>query len=241
MTPQTLFYIIIGILIFSFIIDKILDHLNAKHFNDALPEDISDVYDVEEYQKSQRYKTENYKFGLLTSIISIVVTLAFFFFDGFKFVDDLARTISENNIVITLLFFGIIMFASDILSTPISYYKTFVIEEKYGFNKTTLKTFFLDKLKGLLMMIVVGGLLLSAIVWFYESTGSNFWLYAWGLVTIFVVFINLFYARLIVPLFNKQTALEEGPLRLRIEMYATKVGFTLDKIFVGRILYREKF
>ena len=232
MTPQTLFYIIIGILIVSFIVDKILDHLNAKHFNDVLPDDISDVYGAEEYQKSQRYKTENYKFGLLVSIISISATLAFFFLDGFAYVDNLARTISENNIVITLLFFGIIMFASDILSTPFSYYKTFVIEEKYGFNKTSLKTFLLDKLKGWLMMIVVGGLLLSIVVWFYESTGSRFWLYAWGLVTIFVVFMNLFYARLIVPLFNKQTPLEEGPLRSRIETYATKVGFTLDKIFV---------
>lgn len=232
MTPQTLFYILIGILTVSFIVDKILDHLNAKHFNDVLPDDISDVYDAEEYQKSQRYKTENYKFGLIVSTISIFATLAFFFLDGFAYVDRIARTISENNIVITLLFFGIILFASDILSTPFSYYKTFVIEEKYGFNKTSLKTFILDKLKGWLMMIAVGGLLLSAVVWFYETTGSSFWLYAWGLVTIFVVFMNLFYARLIVPLFNKQTPLEEGPLRSRIETYATKVGFTLDKIFV---------
>lgn len=232
MTSQTLFYIIIGILIGNFIIDKLLDHLNAKCFDDPIPEDLKDVYDTVEYTKSQRYKKENYKFGLLVSFVSIIGTLSFFFFDGFAYVDALARSFSENTFVITLLFFGIIMFASDILSTPLSYYKTFVIEEKYDFNKTTPKTFALDKLKGWFMMILVGGLLLSAILWFYETAGSSFWWYAWTLVTVFTLFMNLFYARLIVPLFNKQTPLPKGSLRSQIETYATKVGFTLDKIFV---------
>jgi STE24 endopeptidase len=232
MTPRTIFYIIIGILVISFIIDKILDHLNSKHFDDALPKELIDVYDNVEYEKSQRYKKENYKFGLLTSVVSLLATLAFFFFDGFSFVDTLARSFSGNTIVITLVFFGIIMLASDLLSTPFSYYHTFVIEEKYGFNKTTIKTFFLDKLKGWGMMILIGGLLLTAILWFYQTTGTNFWLYAWGLVIVFTVFMNLFYARLIVPLFNKQTPLEAGSLRSQIENYATRVGFNLDKIFV---------
>src|SRR5690606_11501178 len=124
------------------------------------------------------------------------------------------------------------MIASDILSTPFSYYSTFVIEEKYGFNKTTRKTFFLDKVKGWAMGAIIGGLLLGAIIWFYQSTGQNFWLYAWGIITVFTVLMNLFYARLIVPLFNKQTPLDEGLLRTEIEQYASKVGFTLDKIFV---------
>ena len=232
MTPQTLFYIIIGILVAGFIVDKIINYLNAQHYNDPIPDPLKDVFDEEEYAKSQKYKRENYRFNLLTSSVSLLATLAFFFLDGFAFVDEIARSISENSIIITLVFFGIIMLASDILSTPFSYYQTFVIEEKYGFNKTTLKTFFLDKLKGWLMMIVVGGLLLSAIVWFYESTGSNFWLYAWALVSFFAIFMNLFYARLIVPLFNKQSPLEEGTLRSQIESYAEKVGFTLDKIFI---------
>ena len=232
MTPQTLFYIIIGILVAGFIVDKIINYLNAQHYNDPIPDPLKDVFDEEEYAKSQKYKRENYRFNLLTSSVSLLATLAFFFLDGFAFVDEIARSISENSIIITLVFFGIIMLTSDILSTPFSYYQTFVIEEKYGFNKTTLKTFFLDKLKGWLMMIVVGGLLLSAIVWFYESTGSNFWLYAWALVSFFAIFMNLFYARLIVPLFNKQSPLEDGTLRSQIESYAEKVGFTLDKIFI---------
>ncbi len=232
MTPQTLFYIIITILILSFIIDKILDTLNAKHYNDPIPEELSDVYNKEEYEKSQRYKKENDRFGAITSLVSLIATLAFFFFDGFAFVDAWARTISTNNISIALLFFGVIMFASDILGTPFSYYHTFVIEEKFGFNKTTRKTFILDKIKGWLMLTVIGGGLLSIIVWFYETTGSNFWLYAWGMVAAFTFFMNMFYAKLIVPLFNKQTPLEEGSLRSKIETYTSKVGFKLDNIFV---------
>lgn len=232
MSPETLFYIIIAILIVSFIIEQALDYLNAKHFGDKLPKELEDIFDEQEYQKSQRYKTERYKFGLLTSTISLIATLLFFFFDGFAYVDNLARSIFDNEILIALVFFGIIMIASDILSTPFSYYSTFVIEEKYGFNKTTRKTFFLDKLKGWLMGAVLGGIILGAIIWFYQTTGENFWLYAWGIITVFTVLMNLFYARFIVPLFNKQTPLEEGSLRLEIEKYASKVGFTLDKIFV---------
>src|SRR5690554_3519986 len=232
MSPETLFYIIIAILIVSFIIEQALDYLNAKHFGDKLPKELEDIFDEQEYQKSQRYKTERYKFGLLTSTISLIATLLFFFFDGFAYVDNLARSIFNNEILIALVFFGIIMIASDILSTPFSYYSTFVIEEKYGFNKTTRKTFFLDKLKGWLMGAVLGGIILGAIIWFYQTTVENFLLYACEIITVFTVLMNLFYARFIVPLFNKQTPLEEGSLRLEIEKYASKVGFTLDKIFV---------
>ena len=232
MTSQTLFYILITILILSFIIDKVLDTINAKHYNDPIPEELSDVYDKEEYEKSQLYKKENDRFGNITSFISLIATLIFFFLDGFAFVDHWARTFTENNILVALIFFGSIMFASDILSTPFSYYHTFVIEERFGFNKTTRKTFFLDKIKGWFMSAIIGSGILVGIIWFYETTGSNFWLYAWGMVAAFTFFMNMFYARLIVPLFNKQSPLEDGTLRTKIETYAKKVGFNLDKIFV---------
>ncbi|PWK17690.1 M48 family metallopeptidase [Xanthomarina spongicola] len=232
MTATSLFYIIIAILIINFIIDKILDALNAKHFNDPIPQELQDVYDESEYKKSQSYKKTNYKFGLLTSTFSILLTLAFLFFDGFEFVDNIARNYSENPILIALIFFGIIMIGSDILSTPFSYYKTFVIEEQFGFNKTTKKTFVLDKIKGWLMLAILGGGILALIIWFYQFSGKYFWLYAWALVTVFTVFMNMFYARLIVPIFNKQSPLEEGELRHKISAYAETVGFKLNKIFV---------
>ena len=232
MNSTTLFYIIIGILILNFIVDKILNYLNAQHFKDDLPEEISDVYDSEEYKKSQIYKTTNYKFGILTSSFSLIITLLFFVLDGFEFVDNIARSYSTNPIAIGLIFFGIIMIGSDLIQIPFSYYKTFVIEEKFGFNKTTIKTFFFDKIKGWVMMIILGGGILALIIWFYQITGNHFWLYAWGLVALFSIFLNMFYAKLIVPLFNKQTPLEDGPLRNKISEYAQSVGFNLNKIFV---------
>lgn len=232
MTAQTIFYIIIGILIFDFLVDKFLDYLNAKHYNDEIPTELQDVYDAEEYKKSQAYKLTNNKFGNITSLFSILLTLGFLFFDGFRIVDDYARTFTDNNILIALIFFGVIMIGSDILTTPFSYYRTFVIEEKFGFNKSTKKLFFIDKLKGWLMSAVLGGGILALIIWFYEFAGENFWLYAWGLVAVFSLFMNMFYAKLIVPLFNKQTPLEEGSLRDKIAAYAEKAGFQLDNIFV---------
>lgn len=232
MTANTLFYIIIAIIVINYLVDKILDALNAKHFNDKLPIEVEDVYDEAEYKKSQNYKATKYRFGLITSTFSVILTLAFLIFDGFEWVDNIARSYSSNPILVALIFFGIIMIGSDILTTPFSYYGTFVIEEKFGFNKTTLKTFVLDKIKGWLMMAILGGGILALVVWFYQISGSQFWLYAWGLITIFSVFMNMFYSKLIVPLFNKQTPLEAGTLRDKISAYAQSVGFKLDKIFV---------
>jgi STE24 endopeptidase len=232
LTPQTLFYIIVAVIILDFIVEKILDTLNAKHFDDPIPPELEDVYDEQEYKRSQDYKKERYRFGIITSTFSLLLMLAFLFFDGFAWVNDIAEGFSNNSIVVALIFFGIIFLASDLLTLPFSWYSTFVIEEKYGFNKTTPRLFFIDKLKSWGLMIVVGGGILALIVWFYQWAGSDFWWYAWILVTIFTVFVNMFYARLIVPLFNKQTPLPEGSLRSKIEAYAQKVGFELDNIFV---------
>ena len=232
MTADTLFYIIVAIVIIDFVVDQLLDALNARHYKDPVPDSLKDVFNEEEYKKSQQYKKTNYRFGILSSTFSLVVLLLFLFLDGFDLVDDIARSLSDNAIVIALIFFGIIMVGSDLLSLPFSWYHTFVIEERFGFNKTTPKTFILDKLKGWGMMIVLGGGILALIVWFYQFAGEDFWWYAWILVAVFSIFLNMFYARLIVPLFNKQIPLSEGSLRERIEAYAQKEGFTLEKIFV---------
>ncbi|OAD40786.1 M48 family metallopeptidase [Polaribacter atrinae] len=232
MPPTTLFYIIISILIISFIVDKVLDILNEKRFDDEIPKKLKDVYDEEEYKKSQAYKKTSAKFSNLTSLFSTLLTLIFFFVDGFKYVDTFARTYTENPILVALIFFGIIMLGSEIMTTPLSYYSTFVIEEKFGFNKSTAKIFWLDKIKGLLMSALLGGGILALIIWFYQLTGQNFWIYAWILVAVFSLFMNMFYAKLIVPLFNKQSPLEDGELKSAIEKYAKKVGFTINNIFV---------
>jgi len=232
MTSQYIFFIIIAILVVNFMVDKYLDYLNSKHFDDEIPKVLNDVYDDKEYYKSQDYKKENFKFSMIISFFSFVLTIAFFFFEGFFFVDQFARSYSDNPIIIALIFFGVIMIGSDLLTSPLSYYKTFVIEEKYGFNKSTNTLFFMDKLKGWFLMIVLGGSILAVIVWFYQQTGKSFWIYTWVFISIFSVFMTMFYSTLIVPLFNKQTPLQEGELKTQLEKFAKKVGFKLDKIFV---------
>jgi len=232
MEPISLFYILISILLVKFMLDTLLNHLNAKHFNDTLPEEVSNVYDINEYKKSQSYKKVNHNFTIVTSSFSLIVTLCFFFFNGFSLVDNIARKFSDNIIIITLIFFGILMIGSTIINIPFSLYKTFVIEEGFGFNKMNKKTFFLDKLKGLLMSTILGGGILALITWFHEFTGVYFWLYTWGLITLFSIVVNMFYSKLIVPLFNKQTPLENGELKEAITKYTDSVGFKLNDIFV---------
>ncbi|WP_289039803.1 M48 family metallopeptidase [uncultured Zobellia sp.] len=227
-----LFYTIVTILVLQFIIETVLDYLNAKRYNDPVPDELSDVFDETEYNKSQAYKKTNYRFGLLTSSFSFLLTLGFLIFGGFEWVDQIVRTVTEQPIPMALMFFGSIMIGSDIITLPFSYYSTFVIEEKFGFNKSTKSTFFMDKIKGWLMMAIVGGLILSLIIWFFQLAGSYFWVYAWALVAVFTIFMNLFYSKLIVPMFNKQTPLENGSLKTKIEAFAKNVGFELNNIFV---------
>lgn len=228
----TLFYIILAIIILDFAFERFLSYLNSTMWSNTLPDEFKEIYDEEKYRKSQDYFKENQKFGHITSSFSLVLILLMLLFAGFAFVDSWAGHISTNPILIALLFFGILGLAMDVLTTPFSLYDTFIIEEKYGFNKTTLKLFFTDKLKGWLLGAIIGGGILALIVWFYLSTGKYFWLLAWGFVTVFMVFMTMFYSTLIVPIFNKQTPLEDGELRDAIQRFCDKVGFKLDNVFV---------
>ena len=175
MNSTTLFFVIISILIINFIIDKILATLNEKYFDKKIPEELSDIYDQKEYEKSQAYKKTSAKFSKITSFLTTLLTLVFFLVDGFKFLDIYARTFTNNPVLIALIFFGIIIISSTFLSIPISYYNIFVIEEKFGFNKSSKKIFCIDKIKGLFISIILGGGILSLVIWFYQLTGSNFW------------------------------------------------------------------
>jgi STE24 endopeptidase len=155
-----------------------------------------------------------------------------FLFFGFAFVNNLAWGFTSNAILAALIFFGIIMFASDLLGIPFSAYHTFVIEEKYGFNKTTPKTFVFDIIKGWIINAIIGGGLLALIFLIYRETQEMFWIYAWILISAFSIFMTMFYSNIIVPLFNKQTPLEDGALRDAIQEFSDRVGFKLDNIFV---------
>ena len=231
-SPQIIFYLLISIILFNFIKDYFLDYLNSKFFDKKIPENLNDIYDKEKYQKSQDYKKTLYKFGKISKAYSLTILLLFFFLDGFLFVDNFARSLFDSELLISLSFFGIIFFVSDILNLPFSLYSIFVIEEKFGFNKTTFKIYFFDKLKSWFITILFGGGILSFIIFQFETVGKDFWIVAWVFITTISVLINGFYAQIIVPLFNKQTKLEEGNLKNDIEKYSKKVGFDLSNIFV---------
>jgi len=227
-----IFYLIIVIPVTGFLVERYLDYLNSKMWSESLPEKLVGICDDEAYKKSQLYEKENKRLSFWSSTFNLIVILAMILFGGFALIDTLARDLSTNLILISLLFFGMIGFASDLINIPFSFYDIFVIEKKYGFNTTTIRTFITDHFKSWFIAIIVGAPVLGLITWFYYRSGSNFWLYAWGLITVFSIFINLFYSELIVPLFNKQVPLQDGPLRTQIEVFANKTGFRLKNIYV---------
>ena len=232
MDYNAFFWVLVGIVIFGYALDKVLDYLNSTMWTDKLPAELEGIYDAERYKKSQQYQKDNMKVSFYQSTLSLLLILAMLFFYGFAMVDQWVAGFTNNMIISALVFFGVLGFASDLIGTPFSWYDTFVIEEKYGFNKSTKKIFIMDKLKGWLITAIIGGGLLALIIWFYSMTQEYFWLYAWGAITVFMVFITMFYSNLIVPLFNKQTPLEEGELRDAIFDFCRKVGYKLDNVFV---------
>jgi STE24 endopeptidase len=227
-----IFFLILIIPVAGFIAERYLDHLNSLMWSDTLPEKLKGICDEEEYRKTQLYNKDNNRLSFWSSSFNLIVILAMIIAGGFGLADNLARALSSNIIVISLVFFGIIGIASDIINIPFGYYDTFIIEKKYGFNTMTIRTFITDHLKSWLIALLVGIPVLGLITWFYYRTGKNFWWYSWGLITIFSVFINLFYSELIVPLFNKQTPLPEGSLRTLIEAFSQKTGFRLKNIYI---------
>jgi len=224
--------IILTISVFFFLLERILDFLNLKNLKADLPEELQGIYDAEKYTKSQQYERESSRFGFYSSTYSFLLTLLMLIFGGFGIFYDWIVLISTNLVLETLSFFALLLLISEILTFPFSYYSIFVIEEKYGFNKMNLKTFLLDKLKNLLVSGILGGLILAVIVWFYTLTQHNFWIYAWLIMTLFTVFMMMFYSSLIVPIFNKQTPLEAGELRSKIEEFSKIVNFKIENIFV---------
>jgi STE24 endopeptidase len=224
--------IFLFILIGTFLLERWLDVKNLRHTVPELPEELEDVYDQEKYRKSQLYKQENTRFSFITNSFSLVIMVAAILLGIFGWLDRFLEVRTESYYILVLLFFGILGIISDLLGIPFEWYDTFRIEEKYGFNKTTPRTFVLDKLKGWLLAIILGGGILLLITWIYQATGQYFWLLAWGVITLFSLVMNMFYSNLIVPLFNKQTPLEEGALRNAIEAFAGKVGYNLKNIYV---------
>ena len=224
-------WVIVGLVALDISIDYILDYLNYNSGKKPIPNELSGVYDDKQYEKQQRYDKDNYIFGLYSGTFSHIITFTFLFF-GYAYLDSFSRILTSNPILSGLVFFGIVYLISDILSTPFDIYDTFVIESKYGFNTTTVKTYILDKIKSGLLLVVIGGGLLSLVIWLITILGSDFWFYAFAVITLFSIIMLMFYSTIIVPLFNKQTPLEEGDLKNAINKMCQQANFKLDNVFV---------
>jgi STE24 endopeptidase len=229
---NTIFFLILIIPVTGFILERYLDYLNSTMWSDSLPPQLEGICDRQEYRKTQLYQRENNRLSLWSSSLNLAVILIVIIAGGFALIDNVARSVSGNIIIISLIFFGIIGLISDLINIPFGIYDTFVIEKKYGFNTMTIRTFITDHIKSWFIAVLIGAPVLGLIVWLYYRTGEHFWLYTWGVITLFSVFINLFYSELIVPLFNKQTPLPDSPLRTGIEAFAMKTGFKLKNIYV---------
>lgn len=225
------FFLILWITIIFFLFDKFVDYLNTKNWSEKLPLELDWIYDEEKYKKSQRYEKDIYKFKSIIWSIWIILNIIILIFFWFWRLDLYLRQFTDNQIYLGLLFFWIIYLFSAIISIPSDWYRNFKIEEKYQFNKMTLKTFFLDTLKNMLVSLIILWALLSLIIWFYSLTPDKFWIYAWLTVTIFSLLMSMFYSNIIVPLFNKQTPLKDSELRQAIEDFSKKVWFKLDNIY----------
>ncbi|MFH0925642.1 MAG: M48 family metallopeptidase [bacterium] len=224
--------VILSTLIFGYLLDLIANFLNLRALQFDLPEEFKDTYDKDAYRKSQEYTKTSTYFSLFTSTVMLGIILIFWFLGGFNYLDQIVRGWDLNLILTGLAYIGTLLLLNAILSLPFSVYSTFVIEEKFGFNKTTPITFVTDILKGLALSIVLGGVLLAGVLAFFHYAGDYAWFYCWIATTIFILFVQFIAPIWIMPLFNKFTPLQEGELKNKIMAYAQSVSFALKDIFV---------
>ena len=228
---NTYLIIILLILIIRYLLDLVSEWLNVRHVSTELPAEFKGYYDAEKYRQSQNYLRENTRFGICVDTLQTLITIVFVLVGGFNFVDRIAIGLGQGPILTGLVFAGILIFASKILSLPFSIYNTFVIEEKYGFNKTTPKTYLLDIIKSLILTALIGGIVFAAVLWFFEKTGNFAWIYCWVAITLFQIFFMFIAPVVIMPIFNKFVPLEESELRTAIENYAKAQNFKMKGIF----------
>ena len=223
--------IIISVIVGNYLLDIVVETLNVRHARTALPEEYEGYYDPEEYKKAQNYLKENTRFEIIAGTITTPITVAFILIGGFNLVDQIARSFQFGPIRTGLIFAGVLMLASQMISIPFSAYSTFVIEEKYGFNRTTARTFILDILKAWLLSAMIGGTLFSIVLWFFGKAGNWAWVYCWVLVVLFQIALTFLAPVVVMPLFNKFYPLADSELKAAIEKYARSQDFKMKGVF----------
>ena len=241
MTAQLWFFIIISLVIFNYLFSNLLDYINHRNWKDEIPNELKDFYDKEKYKKAKNYALSKNKISLFSSSLSFLLVISLIVFNGYGIIDqfvsfNLTKSFDSlqisSNFIQSGVFFLTLFILNSIISIPFSYYNTFVIEEKFGFNKTTKLTFFIDIIKSTLLSFFIGGILLFLALYLYENLNDGFWLWLWIGLSLLMILINMFYADLIVPIFNKLTPLDDGELRNKIEKYSKDVGYLLKNIYV---------
>jgi len=232
MTAEIWLFIFIGLIILNFAFSSILEYINDKNWKNEIPSELKDFYDKKKYLKARDYKKLRGKVSLISSVLSTTLTLFILSTGLYGYVSDHIYEINNSTFLHSGAFLLFFYFINMIISIPISYYSTFVIEERFGFNKTTLKTFFIDLVKGTLMSLTIGGLLLGAALFIYNYFSEGFWIWLWLGLSLFTIFMSMFYTTLIVPVFNKLSPLENGTLRDKIQSYSKEIGYSLNNIFI---------
>ncbi len=228
-----LFYIIIiSAIIFEYLISSLSTILNMKSISAILPEGFEEVYNKNKYAKSQKYLKINSQFSLFSSSFSFFIIMIIIHFGVFGFLDDFVRAKSSNSIYSGLIFFGILFIINDIINLPFSFFKNFVIEEKFGFNKMTISIFIKDKLKSYLLVFFIGGITMFSILSFFYYFETYGWLMVWIFLTIFSIIIQPIFIHFIAPMFNKFSPLNDGELKSAITKYSKKINFPISRIDV---------
>ena len=223
--------IILFVIVGNYLLDIVVETLNVRHTQSDLPEEYEGYYDAKQYKKAQDYLKEDTRFEIITNTITTPITVAFILIGGFNLVDQIARSFQFGPIFTGLIFAGILMLASQIISIPFSAYNTFVVEEKYGFNRTTVRTFILDILKSWLLAAIIGATIFSIVLWFFGKAGSWAWVYCWLMVVLLQIVLTFFAPVVILPLFNKLYSLEDAKFRTAIENYARSQNFKIKGVF----------
>lgn len=232
LTATLIFILIIVFLSFDFLFDNVLSWLSLKNWKDEVHPRMKDHYPEEKYRQAKSYSVEKNKLGAASSFFNFALIVILLFAGGFAFIDDKIVEFTMNPVLQSIFFFLVLAIASDVLNLPFQWHSVFVIEEKYGFNRSTKAIFWGDKLKSWILAAIIGGGLFWIIIKVYVWIPEYFWLIAWGIIMFFMMFMLLFYSNLIVPLFNKQKPLEDGELRNAIEKFASENNFKLDNIYV---------
>ncbi|MFC1514946.1 M48 family metallopeptidase [Candidatus Omnitrophota bacterium] len=222
--------VILAVLAIDYFLGLVVESLNLKSVSPDVPEEFKGFYDAEKYARAQEYLRVVTRFGLVKDTFFFLLTLGFILAGGFNLVDSFARSFGGGTIATGLIFAAVVIWGLRLISIPFSVYRTFVIEARFGFNKTTAATFVTDMFKSLVISSLIGAVAFAAIIWFF-LTMSAAWFYCWVAISLFQLFLTFIAPIVILPLFNTFVPLEDGELKTAIEDYARSQKFLLSGVF----------